>query len=530
MREDKCEGDSILDREHVRTILKRRPRTTDNANDTGAIHNRQTKMRYECVGISHWTNDPYGAYVDACVGGTNMDTLLDTGATTNLIRSDKARKIVDGPEIKLYRGHLETADGKRVAVVGCITTKLKLGVINDEIEALVVPELNDEMVIGLRSLRGYKCSLEFSRDNLWTGPTEGSVVPVFYKPPQLVPRVPPDPGGKNNLEANRWDRPILTNNMSSDVLDEIPEGWPVNYESHSVNMLHDNEAEDYDMYGCPKPVSLEEALRRTRGGGRSDMVAVFQETEVGDEDNSDAIRWERTKEEIATMQKEDEAIAQVFYWAGTADETSDMPSLGTNLIPKGQAIQYGPEALAYWSRWDELSIRGGILYKKWFQGDGSKPTLLTVVPARGRKEILGQFESMETSRGQLATEKILARIRQRFWWPTMRTDVERKDQWCLSQAAQNVCGKRKRAAVQAPLDPGIRFSTVTGCIGSNDDGDADENEARTCEDGHVHDVCDCGPSCVDRCSRRGSNNCGILGTEVWDSQCFAYGPRESLWQ
>ena len=279
MREDKCEGDSILDREHVRTILQRRSRTTDNANDTGAIHNRQTMMTYECVGISHWTNDPYGAYVDACVGGTNMDTLLDTGATTNLIRSDKARKIVDGPEIKLYRGHLETADGKKVAVDGCITTNLKLGVIDDEIEALVVPELKAEMVLGLRSLRGYKCSLEFSRDNLWTGPTEGSVVPVFYKAPQLVPRVPPDPGGKNKLEANRWDRPILTNNMSSDVLDEIPEGWPVNYESYSVNMLHDNEAEDDDMYGCPKPVSLEEALRRTRGGGRSDMVAVVSVSE-----------------------------------------------------------------------------------------------------------------------------------------------------------------------------------------------------------------------------------------------------------
>ena len=187
---------------------------------------------------------------------------------------------------------------------------------------------------------------------------------------------------------------------------------------------------------------------------------MVQETDVGDEDDSDAIRWERTKEEIATMQKEDEAIAQVFYWAETADETSDMPSLGTNLIPKGQAIQYGPEALAYWSRWDELSIRGGILYKKWFQRDGSKPTLLTVVPAAGRKEILGQFDSMETGGGQLATEKMLAKIRRRYWWPTMRTDVERKVQWCLSQAAHNVSGKRKRAAVQAPFDPGIRFNTV----------------------------------------------------------------------
>ena len=42
----------------------------------------------------------------------------------------------------------------------------------------------------------------------------------------------------------------------------------------------------------------------------------------------------------------------------------------------------------------------------------------------------------------------------------MRTDVERKVQWCLSQAAHSASGKRKRAAVQAPFDPGIRFSTM----------------------------------------------------------------------
>ena len=214
------------------------------------------------------------------------------------------------------------------------------------------------------------------------------------------------------------------------------------------------------MYGCPKPVSLDEALRRTPGGGRTEKIAVVQETEVDEVVDSDAIRWERTNEEIATVQEEDEAIVQVLYWAGTADEKSDMPSLGTKRIPKEQAIQYGPEALAYWSRCDKLNIWGGILHKKWFQRDGSKPTLLTVVPAAGRKQILGQFVSMETRGGQLATEKMLAKIRRQYWWPTMRTDVERKVYWCLSQASQSASGKRKRAAVQASFDPEIRFTTV----------------------------------------------------------------------
>ena len=50
-----------------------------------------------------------------------------------------------------------------------------------------------------------------------------------------------------------------------------------------------------------------------------------------------------------------------------------------------------------------------------------------------------------------------------------------------------------------------------------DDGHADKSEACIGDDGHVHDVCDRSPSCINRCIRRGSNNCGTLGTEVWNS-------------
>ena len=67
---------------------------------------------------------------------------------------------------------------------------------------------------------------------------------------------------------------------------------------------------------------------------------------------------------------------------------------------------------------------------------------------------------METGGGQLAAEKTLARTRKWFWWPTMRTDVERKANWCLSCAHQKTEGKQKRGAGQAPFDPGIRFTTM----------------------------------------------------------------------
>ena len=211
---------------------------------------------------------------------------------------------------------------------------------------------------------------------------------------------------------------------------------------------------------CPQVIPLEEALRRV-GRPQTDIVAMLNDGDVPDD--NEAISWERTPLEISSVQKEDESIARVFYWAELDGESGDMPSLGTNLIRKEQAIQYGAEVLAYWSRWNELTIRGGILFKKWFTKDDSRPVLQTVVPIVGRKEILSQLHSSQTSGGHFAVEKTLARIRQQFWWPSMRTDVEKKVQWCLTYAARST-GGRKRVAGLVPFKVGIRFNTVAADI------------------------------------------------------------------
>ena len=206
----------------------------------------------------------------------------------------------------------------------------------------------------------------------------------------------------------------------------------------------------------PEAVSLEEAMRRV-SRPQSETVAALDngQEEGGDE----VICWTRNATEVSALQREDEAIAQVFYWTQTEGEATDLPSLGTNLSPKEQAIQHGPEALAYWSRLNELGIQGGVLYEKWFPKDDSRPVLQTVVPAAGRKEILSKLHSPQTSGGHFAVEKTLATIRQRFWWPMMRTDVEKKVQWYLTCAARSTGGK-ERVAGLVPFKVGIRFNTV----------------------------------------------------------------------
>ena len=166
------------------------------------------------------------------------------------------------------------------------------------------------------------------------------------------------------------ERPIQGSSKNCGSTDKIPEIWRGIHENQCVRVVEkedeevqsdwatDDEDNTIEVY--PEVVSLEDAFRKI-GQPLSEDVAAFSGVK---EDELKAIRWEPILAEIASIQKQDDAIAQVIYWAGTSDETIDMPSLGTNLMPKEWAIQYGPETLAYCLRWDKLSIKDEIVYKE----------------------------------------------------------------------------------------------------------------------------------------------------------------------
>ena len=162
------------------------------------------------------------------------------------------------------------------------------------------------------------------------------------------------------------------------------------------------------------------------------------------------------------MQQEDEAISRILYWALTGSESSCSP-LGPNLIPKEQAVQHGPEVVAYWSRWSELVLKNRVLYRKWFQPEKKEPHLQLIVPVSCRKEILDQLHSSPVSGGHFKVEKTLLRIRQRFWWPFMRRAIEKKFSWCLPCAARTTAGRQYTAEL-SPFKVGIRFHTVAADI------------------------------------------------------------------
>ena len=272
------------------------------------------RTRIERVGISHDVSDPRGAVVNACVGGTYVEVLLDTGATTDLIRTDVERGMVDAPTMERFVGRLETADGRIMAVNGVVRTRFKLGDLAEEIEALVVAKLKAEMVLGLRLMKEYQCSLVFSRGEncLWTEAREGSMVPIrhlTHRPsPEWMPSLPHEQGGQ--IKGNHIPRSDMRKRLIAKITaavespDKILEGWPTSYDDHSINVVQETKVEDYEMYGCPKPVSLDEALRRPRGGGRTERVAVVAETETDEVVDSDAIRWDERQTLLVSSRSE----------------------------------------------------------------------------------------------------------------------------------------------------------------------------------------------------------------------------------
>ena len=76
---------------------------------------------------SELEEDSFSILVDAVAGGTPIEILVDTGATTNLIQLAKFEELKNKPPLMTYSGRLETADGKYIPVAGRAKLPLKLG-------------------------------------------------------------------------------------------------------------------------------------------------------------------------------------------------------------------------------------------------------------------------------------------------------------------------------------------------------------------------------------------------------------------
>ena len=96
---------------------------------------------------------------------------------------------------------------------------------------------------------------------------------------------------------------------------------------------------------------------------------------------------------------------------------------------KSEIRSSNQELRALLRQWGLLKIVDNLLCRTWDNEDGTS-SLQFIAPKTLRLQIMQQIHNCRTA-GHLARDKTLNRIRARFYWPGMSSDVERWCQTCL---------------------------------------------------------------------------------------------------
>ncbi len=100
------------------------------------------------------------------------------------------------------------------------------------------------------------------------------------------------------------------------------------------------------------------------------------------------------------------------------------------------------------NQWQFLLIKDGILYREWTPEHApSKTVLQLVAPRKLQKQIWGELHGGRTS-GHLVVTKTLFNVRQRFYWPGYREDIQRWCQRCFLCQQRKIGSKKKRVSLQ----------------------------------------------------------------------------------
>lgn len=131
-------------------------------------------------------------------------------------------------------------------------------------------------------------------------------------------------------------------------------------------------------------------------------------------------QWSQT--ELTNFQQDDESI-----------KTISKHLLGSNSKPEIHTPNQ--DLVALLRQWDLLKIVNGLLFRELHDNNGSI-SLQLVAPKPIRFQIMQQLHNSRTA-GHLGREKTLSKVRSRFYWPGMSTDIARWCQTCI------VCARAK---------------------------------------------------------------------------------------
>lgn len=142
--------------------------------------------------------------------------------------------------------------------------------------------------------------------------------------------------------------------------------------------------------------------------------------------------WSRL--ELQEAQRADLDIAPIIKWL---EEEQGRPSWV-------QVSHLGAATKSYWSQWDRLYLKDGILLRRFYQIDKAVFYPQVILPHALRQDILKQMHDGPVG-GHFGVERTLTRMQTRYYWFGMKQDVTLWCRTCPSCAARARPCKKPRA-------------------------------------------------------------------------------------
>ncbi|GFW06316.1 retrovirus-related Pol polyprotein from transposon 412 [Trichonephila clavipes] len=108
---------------------------------------------------------------------------------------------------------------------------------------------------------------------------------------------------------------------------------------------------------------------------------------------------------------------------------------------------FHPTTKRYWALWDSLHLRNGVLYRKWESDDGKTFRWQLILPKTRVSTVLKELYGSPTG-GHFGVMKTLQKVRERFYWNNVRSDMEKCCRRCNPWAACKGSRKRTRGKLQ----------------------------------------------------------------------------------
>ena len=146
---------------------------------------------------------------------------------------------------------------------------------------------------------------------------------------------------------------------------------------------------------------------------------------------------EITFEMIRADQLADKSISPVLSWKESKEERPSWKDVSD----KTSTLK------CYWSQWDSLCVKEGVLVKRWESDDGKVIKWLVVLPSGLRERVLDELHASNAA-AHLGREKTLPKVRERFYWVGMSTDVAAYVRRCVMCARKKNPPRKRRAPLQ----------------------------------------------------------------------------------